>query len=760
MRCKGTSSPSDPDMILHRMARSNPQRSLQGKKSRLATNQGSLSGHSRKVEASHLSPTCTGSRTQAQSVSPTKLVASSAGQPETYRTPPDKPAKPDGRHLVSNGHESVSLQPPQDAIFYTSQAIQGFGLLFILESTGNSSSIPVQAVSENSKGFIGRTPNELLSLESFTSIIKETQVDEFIEQINLIQSEQTDIIANKFEAFTVSMSISKDHFREFWCVMHRTDTHSNSIICEFELHEDEHTVGCQGHSILHSSGYKMTSTAPPKKCAKPMQSQKRPSRSLCSGEERVCNSVAMDTLNTLSRVQDGLATAPDVESVLEVTVDVVKELTGLHRVMIYQFNPDFNARVVTELADTKATTGAYIGRIFAASEFTMESRESHRLNKLRMLYDRDFGSARLVCSASKAFQHPLDLTYSYLRAMSYDHLRFLAKLAVRSSVSISINASNKLWGLVVCHSYGPHGMRVSFPIRRICYLLSDMVSREIERFSYISQLRAKNLVNSLPTSRNPSGCLGTSLEPLLKFLHADFGILSVRNTTQVFGPVEQPQEALVVLAYLRIKTVTSIFVSTNVKLDFLDLRCPFDLRTLGGLLVVPLSSEAKDFVVFFRKPQFKGLERASDPDDALVDEGMESHSELRKDSGAWCETVIDCQAWTEEEVQIASVFAFVYAKLIVIWGYDEAALQSSRLTQLLLANTAHEIRTPLNAVINYLELALEGSLDKGTRRKLEKSQRASKSLLHFVHELLKLLTGNKVRSLEVASLESMKRCAP
>ncbi|KAF3032545.1 Light-sensor Protein kinase [Didymella heteroderae] len=449
----------------------------------------------------------------------------------------------------------------------------------------------------------------------------------------------------------------------------------------------------------------------------------------------------MDTLNTLSRVEDRLATAPNVVSLLEIAVKTVKELTGFHRVMVYQFDQEFNARVVVEHADVKAPKGPYIGRTFAASEFTREFEEPHRLVKLRMLYDRDIGSARLVCSASKAFQHPLNLTYSYLRAMSDDRLKSLANLAVRSSVSISVSAFNRLWGLIVCYSYGLRGMRISFPARRVCYLLSDMMSRNIERFSYASQLKAKNLVSTLPTSRNPSGCLGTSLEPLLKTLRADFGILSVRNTTQVFGPLKQPQDALIMLAYLRLKAVTSVLTSTNIRTDFPDLRCPFDLHSLGGILVVPLSNEAKDFVVFFRTHQFKELGSTSDPDGEVNDEGKD-RPELRINSGAQCETLAGCQDWTEEEVEIASVFAIVHAKLVAIWGHDEAALQSSKLTQLLLANSAHEIRTPLNAVINYLELALEGSLDKRVRKRLEKSQLASKCLLHFVHELLKLMTGN------------------
>jgi CheY-like chemotaxis protein len=65
-------------------------------------------------------------------------------------------------------------------------------------------------------------------------------------------------------------------------------------------------------------------------------------------------------------------------------------------------------------------------------------------------------------------------------------------------------------------------------------------------------------------------------------------------------------------------------------------------------------------------------------------------------------------------------------------------LQSSQLTKLLLANSAHEVRTPLNAIINYLEIALEGSLDQETRENLAKSHSASKSLIYVINDLLDL----------------------
>jgi len=58
----------------------------------------------------------------------------------------------------------------------------------------------------------------------------------------------------------------------------------------------------------------------------------------------------------------------------------------------------------------------------------------------------------------------------------------------------SILAFGQLWGLVTCHSYGDTGMRVSFPIRQMLRLLSQSISRNIERLSYARRLHTRKLV--------------------------------------------------------------------------------------------------------------------------------------------------------------------------------------------------------------------------------------------------------------------------
>jgi light-regulated signal transduction histidine kinase (bacteriophytochrome) len=356
-----------------------------------------------------------------------------------------------------------------------------------------------------------------------------------------------------------------------------------------------------------------------------------------------------------------------------------------------------------------------------------------------MLYDRDQETARLVCRTVEDLENPLDLTHAYLRAMSPIHVKYLANMAVRSSMSISINAFDELWGLIACHTYGSKGMRVSFPIRKMCRLVGDSASRNIERLSYASRLQARKLINTVPTKDNPSGYIIASSEDLLKLFDADFGLLSIRDETKILGKVDESQEVLAMLEYLRVRAITNVTTSMDIAEDFPDLHYQPGFKYIGGLLLVPLSSRGQDFIAFFRKPQMKEVKWAGNPYEKFIKEGTEGYLEPRKSFKTWSETVLgQCRNWTEEEIETAAVLCLVYGKFIEVWRQKELALQNSQLTRLLLANSAHEVRTPLNAIINYLEIAMEGSLDKETRDNLSKSHSASKSLIYVINDLLDL----------------------
>lgn len=647
----------------------------------------------------------------------------------------------DGGHAVITGRDGDVLQRCEDEPIHIPGAVQGFGLLIALqEDSENCSILPIRIVSENSKRIIGRSPKELFALESFTDILSEEQTDNLLDHIDFIRDEDADVVTNGPEVFTMSIKTPSGRSRKLWCAMHMNDRNPGLLICEFEL-EDDPTNPLVPPSDLTPELPQDTLNSQPtaEEYAESTEAKSRPLRILRNARKRKGEAAAMEVFNIMSQVQEQLAAAPNLERFLQVLVGVVKELTGFHRVMIYQFDQAWNGRVVTELVDPRATKDLYKGLNFPASDIPKQARELYKLNRVRMLYDRDQETARLVCRTVEDLETPLDLTYSYLRAMSPIHLKYLANMAVKSSMSISINAFGELWGLISCHSYGPRGMRVSFPIRKMCRLVGDSASRNIERLSYASRLQARKLINTVPSQHSPSGYIIASSDDLLKLFDADFGLLSIRDETKILGDLEQSQEALAMLEYLRMRKITSVLTSQNVAQDFPDLRYPPGFQVIVGMLVVPLSFGGSDFIVFFRKGQLKEVKWAGNPYEKLIKEGTEGYLEPRKSFKTWSETVMgNSREWTEEEIETAAVLCLVYGKFIEVWRQKEAALQSSQLTKLLLANSAHEVRTPLNAIINYLEIALEGSLDQETRENLAKSHAASKSLIYVINDLLDL----------------------
>lgn len=565
----------------------------------------------------------------------------------------------DEGHAVITGRDGT-LQHCEDEPIHAPGAVQAFGLLITLreEVDGRFS---VRCVSENSKSIIGYSPQELFRLGSFTEILTEEQADNLLDHIDFIRDEETDPASNGPDVFSLSVRPPRRRSVKLWCAIHVIPVHPDLIICEFEL-EDDHQYPLRPPGEAYESPEDTLYQNPTsEEFHESTEIFSKPLRVLRSARSRRGEAGAMQVFDIMSQVQEQLASAPNLDKFLKILVGIVKELTGFHRVMVYQFDSSFNGKVVTELVDPTKTRDLYHGLHFPASDIPRQARELYKLNKVRLLYDRDLQSARLVCRSVEDLKQPLDLSHAYLRAMSPIHLKYLTNMAVRSSMSISINAFNELWGLISCHSYGTQGMRVPFPIRKMCRLVGDTASRNIERLSYASRLQARKLINTLPTDKNPSGYIIASSDDLLKLFDADFGMLSIRGETKVLGRIEHSQEALAMLEYLRLRSFTSVLTTQDISEDFPDLRYPPGFAVIAGLLYVPLSTGGHDFIVFFRKGQIRDVKWAGNPYEKVIRDGTSNYLEPRSSFKVWHERVIGkCREWSEEQVETAAVLCLVY----------------------------------------------------------------------------------------------------
>jgi len=655
----------------------------------------------------------------------------------------------DGGHAVITGRDGETLQRCEDEPIHIPGAVQNFGLLIAFKEEDGK--LVVHIVSENSSRIIGYTPQQLFRLDNFLDIFSEEQADNLLDHLDFIRDEDaSDVTTNGPEVFMISIRPPQQRTRKLWCAMHICAMDKDTIICEFEIEDDTVNPLVPLEEVTPELPEDTLGSEPSaEEFSESTVNVSKPLRILRSARKKRGEAAAMEVFNIMSQVQEQLANAPSLPVFLKVLIGVVKELTGFHRVMIYQFDQTWNGRVVAELVDPRATKDLYKGLNFPASDIPKQARDMYKVNKVRLLYDRDQETARLVCRTIEDLERPLDLTHAYLRAMSPIHLKYLTNMAVRSSMSISINAFDELWGLIACHTYGTRGMRVSFPIRKMCRLVGDTASRNIERLSYASRLQARKLINTTSSAQNPSGYIVASSEDLLQLFDADVGALSIRDETKIMGnSTGHLQEILAMVEFLRLKRLNGVFTSQDISIDFPDLRYGPGLKFLAGVLYVPLSNGGNDFIAFFRKGVLQEVKWAGNPYEKFVKEGTEGYLEPRKSFKAWSETIVGrCRDWSEEEVETASVLCLVYGKFIDVWRQKEAALQNSQLTRLLLANSAHEVRTPLNAIINYLEIALEGSLDQETRENLAKSHSASKSLVYVINDLLDLTKTEEHKNL-------------
>ncbi|SCV69208.1 BQ2448_2228 [Microbotryum intermedium] len=678
---------------------------------------------------------------------------------------------PDGSHHVLTGRDGV-MERCEDEPIRVPGAIQAFGVLIAFEEQPDGT-LRVQQVSENSNFILGLRPNDFFRAKCLTRLLDPEEAGALRDAIETLDERDGD--PDNLDEGPINFQLSgtgrpgsaaadaQDSARLEWscyAALHRSDRVNRPKMAVLELELVDDTVNPltteSTEPILHEDKGGLETDQPFEPSEEDLQestvSLVKPLRALArmKRHRRDKRSQAdVDVVTLLSHINDQFSRAEDLSVFLKLTAGVFKELTEFDRAMVYQFDEKWNGRVVAEQVDWSRTKDLFRGLNLPASDIPAQARELYRVNKVRLLYDRDQPTARLCCRDVSEVDNPLNMTHCHLRAMSPIHIKYLGNMGVRSSMSISITAFGDLWGLVALHAYGRYGHRVSFPVRQLCKLLGSSISRNIERLSYAKRLHARKLINTAPSEANPSGYILAKSEDLLLLFDADFGVLSIGDEAKILGSVSNSQELLAVLEYLRVKQFTTMQYSQDIRADYNDIDYPGPFEMIAGLLVVPLSSEGRDFIVFFRRGQLQEVKWAGNPYANKTEDGDSGQRlEPRKSFKTWSEVVMGkCRAWTDEQMETAGVLCLVYGKFITVWREKESALKTSQLNSLLLANASHEVRTPLNAIINYLELALDSEVTGEVRENLTRSHAASRSLIHVINDLLDLTRTEKGQEL-------------
>jgi len=532
----------------------------------------------------------------------------------------------------------------EDEPIHIPGAIQRFGAL-IATREGRNGHFLVRIVSENSQAVIGLEPDALFELRCFTDIFTQRDKKEFLTHVRAVQEyPRTDP-----DVFTLSLMSLKGAPLHLFCAMHLNEE-LDLIICEFELKQDVFNPIHPPEEGLPDEPVRIIqSRATEAELQLSTMSKSRPLHTVRVARQSGRCLDSMELFHVLCEIQAQLATATTMQSLFDIMVGMVYELTSFHRVMVYQFDETGAGSVVSEIVDVRASTDIYHGLHFPASDIPQQARELYVINKVRVLYDRDEQTARLVCRDFDDAATPLNLKHSYLRAMSPIHIKYLENMGVRASMSISLMLNNNLWGLISCHGYGS-GMRVSLPVRELCRGLGQAASINIEKLVYLTRINARKPISKAPRKKSPTAFIAASSSDLLNMFGADFGFLAIKGEARTIGRLFSYNEAIAVLQYIRQRAFTEIFSSQAIGNDCPDISYAPGFSTISGILVIPLIPSGADFLVFFRRGKTKEIHWAGNPYDKKIREGTASYLEPRSSFKRWSEEVVGkSRAWTEDE---------------------------------------------------------------------------------------------------------------
>jgi two-component system, chemotaxis family, sensor kinase Cph1 len=160
-----------------------------------------------------------------------------------------------------------------------------------------------------------------------------------------------------------------------------------------------------------------------------------------------------------------LQRAGSVAEACRAAVREVRAITGYDRVVAYRFDTvDGPGEVIAE--DVADDWAPWLGLWFPATDIPPQARRLYEQNWIRVIADVDDPGAGLVPPLLPGAGVPLDLSLSVLRTVSPFHLEYLRNIEVTSSMSVSLLADGRLWGLIACH--GRARNRLSPELRAAC----------------------------------------------------------------------------------------------------------------------------------------------------------------------------------------------------------------------------------------------------------------------------------------------------
>ena len=141
----------------------------------------------------------------------------------------------------------------------------------------------------------------------------------------------------------------------------------------------------------------------------------------------------------------------DEATLLDLTMRLLRHLSGFDRVMAYKFDEEWNGEVLAEAR--KSSLNSLMGLRFPHWDIPAQARAIMGRIQLRLIGDVDQDPVAILADSPDA--PPLDMTFAQLRGISQIHMQYLRNIGLAASMTLSVMLDGKLWGMISFHHERP-----------------------------------------------------------------------------------------------------------------------------------------------------------------------------------------------------------------------------------------------------------------------------------------------------------------
>lgn len=422
------------------------------------------------------------------------------------------------------------------------------------------------------------------------------------------------------------------------------------------------------------------------------------------------------------------------ESFFQRCVDLLRQLTGFDRVLVYRLHDDDFGEVIAESRGDRLRS--LFGLHFPGSDIPAQARDLYRHHRVRGVADAGYVPVPLVADA-RWRGGPIDLSRVSCRSVSPMHREYMRNLGVAASASVSIVVHDRLWGMFLLHHAEPRALPVELAaalewLGRTASLQVVQTEQRTVAEAKVKAMRAsaieQQLIEELERTESLAEAFGMLRSSILGLLEADGVALMLDSVVWRHG-ITPPDAACIAL----LDRVLPVDRDGPAAVD--DLDDVFDAEAfspLPGVLATRFGAASGNGVLWFRREVPHTITWAGDPAKA-VDVHVNGITRVmpRRSFDAWRETIRGrSRAWRRWEILAAAELREALGERILRMSrlHQEIKRRQASEADLRRVNddvaafaslASHDLKEPVRGMSMLLELLSRSAADR-----LQESDRA------------------------------------